>query len=67
MISASSARALSLITAAVAAVSLVFSQASIVNLVERIEVPHSLMSIVVVQDVEPAVVSVALTSDTVKA
>ncbi len=38
-----------------------------VSLVESIEVPFSLISIVVVPDVEPAVVNVALTSVNVKA
>ena len=65
VISASSANAESLITAGVAAVVEVFSVASIVNKVDKIEVPPSLISIVVVPDVVPAVVNDALTSVTV--
>ena len=67
VISASSAKAESDITGGVAADSEVFSPWSIVSLVERIDVPDSLMSTVVVPDVEPAPVSDALTSVTVKA
>jgi len=67
VISASSANALSLITAEVAAVVLVFSHWSIVSLVDSIEVQDSFISIVVVQDVLHAPVNDALTSVTVKA
>jgi len=52
VISASSAIAESEITAAVAAVTDVFSDASIVNLVERMELPPSLISTVGIPDDE---------------
>jgi hypothetical protein len=61
VISASSAKALSEITAAVAAVVLVFSEASMLNLVDRTEVPASLMSTITVDPVG-AVVTLALTA-----
>jgi hypothetical protein len=61
VISASSAKALSEITAAVAAVVLVFSEASMLNLVDRTEAPASLMSTITVDPVG-AVVTDALTA-----
>ena len=61
VISASSAKALSEMTAAVAAVVDVFSEASMLNLVDRTEVPASLMSTITVEPVG-AVVTDALTA-----
>jgi hypothetical protein len=61
VISASSAKAESEITAAVAAVVEVFSEASMLSFVDRTEVPASLMSTITVDPVG-AVVTLALTA-----
>ena len=65
VISASSARVASLITAAVAAVVLVFSVASMVSFVDSIVTPHSFISKVNTLHVG-AVVTLARTSVTMK-
>jgi len=66
VIKASEAKAVSLMTAAVAAVALVFSLASIVSFVERIVLPASLISTIIVEPTG-AVVTPALTPVKVKA